>query len=131
MSIDNIYDEIDDLRQYIISQVGVNAEIGNKDTDPNQYPMIKILFDEDGQAHFKNVKSTVLDMPMSLRIISNKDEEIEAFKTLQKLILKINQFKDHKGHKLEGSISPEYVEETKTYEINVLYNIKLFIQDEN
>jgi hypothetical protein len=124
-----IYDELYDLRQYIISNVGVNAEIGNKDADPNQYPLIKILFDEDGVIHFDNVKTSVIDMPISLRIISDKDDEIEALHTLDKLVRKINQFNDHKGHKLEGSISPEYVDETKTYEINVLYNFKILIQD--
>jgi hypothetical protein len=124
-----IYNELYDLRQYIVSNVGVNVEIGDKDVDPNQYPMIKILFDEDGVIHFDNVKTSVIDMPVSLRIISNKGEEIEAFHTLDKLVRKINQFNDHKGHKLAGSVSPEYVEETKTYEINVLYNMKLLIQD--
>lgn len=125
-----IFDELYDLKQYIISEVKVNAVIGNPDLDPNQYPIIKIQFDEDGLIHFDNVKVSVFDMPVSLRIIVAKGNEIEAFKVLDRLIFKINQFMDQKGHKLEGTISPEYDEDIKTYEINVLFNMKLLLQDE-
>ena len=124
-----IYDELYDLQQYIVSQVGVNCEIGNADIDDTQYPFIKIMFEEDGEAHFMLTKETSLDLPITLRIIVQKGQELKAFKTLDNLVLKINQFNDHKGHKLAGSISPEYEEETKTYNIDVLYNLKIIIHD--
>jgi hypothetical protein len=124
-----IYDELYDLKQYIISTVGVNAEIGNPDIDDTQYPFIKILFEEDGLASFMLTKETTIDLPISLKIIVQKGDELKAFKTLDRLILKINQFNDHKGHKLEGSLSPEYDDDTKTYNINVGYNLKLILHD--
>ena len=126
-----IYDELYDLRQYIISEVGVNCEIGNPDINDTQYPFIKIIFEEDGQANFMLTKETTFDMPVTLRIIVQKGDELKACKTLDRLILKIKQFHDYQGHKLAGSISPEYDEETKTYSIDALYNLKILIHDKD
>jgi hypothetical protein len=124
-----IYDEIYNLKQYIVSTVKVNAVIGEPDLSPDEYPIIRISFNEEGLISFHNTKTSVIDMPISLRIIVTKGQEVKAFKILDNLILKVNQFLDQKGHQLEGTVSPEYVDETKTYEINVLFNIKLLLQD--
>lgn len=126
---DDVYDEIYDLQQYIVGQVGVNAIIGDPDVDDSQYPLIKIVFEDDGIAETMLNVETTLNLPLALKIVVQKGDEIKAFKTLGGLVRKINQFHDHKGHKLDGSISPEYDEETKTYTISVLYNLKLIIHD--
>jgi hypothetical protein len=124
-----IFSDVYDLRQFVISNVEVNCEVGNIDTDPSSYPIVLILPDEEMTAHFMNMKATTLDMPVNLKIIVSQGNEIKAFEVLDRLIQKINQFKPHKGNMLDGTITPEYVEPRDTYEVSVQYNLKLLLQD--
>jgi hypothetical protein len=124
-----IYDEIYDLQQYIISECKVNCDIGSADVDDTKYPLVQILFEEDGTANFMLTKELTFDMPVTLRLTVSKGQELQSFKILDKILLKINQFNDHKGNKLEGTISPEYNDEIKTYVIDIQYNLKILIHD--
>jgi hypothetical protein len=124
-----IYDELYDLKQYITSECKVNCIIGNPDVDDTQYPLVKITFEEEGLLHYQTSKQTVFDMPVSLKVIVTKGEELKAFKTIDKLLFKINQFNKQKGHMLEGAINPEYDDDKKTYEVTLQYNLKLLFQD--
>jgi hypothetical protein len=126
-----IFTELFDLRDYITNQVKVNVRFGNADVDPSEYPLIRIIPDEEMTAHLMNTKLTTLDMPVNLKIVVDETSEIKAFETLDRLLEKINQYNPQKGHTLEETITPEYVDETKTYEINVLYNLKLLEHDQN
>jgi len=124
-----IYDELYDLRQYITSECKVGCEIGNQELDDTKYPIVQLLFEEDGTTSTMLETELTFDMPVTLRLIVAKGQELSAFKVLDRIFLKINQFNDHKGHKLEGTISPEYDEEQKTYVIDIIYNLKLLIHD--
>lgn len=126
---DDLYDELDDLQQYITSTVKVNSIIGDPDVTDSQYPIIKIIFEDDGEAVFMMTNETTLDLPIALKIIVTKGQEIKAFKALGGLVRKINQFHSNKGHKLDGAITPEYDDDKKTYSIKVLYNLKLVLHD--
>lgn len=124
-----IYNELYDLRQYVTSTIGANCIIGNPDTDDTQYPLVKIIFEEEGTFNTHTEKQSVLDMPITLRTIVTKGNELDAFKIVDKIALKMNQFNSQKGHMLAGSITPEYDDDTKTYVIDIIYNIKLIFQD--
>lgn len=123
-----IASDIYDLEQYIISTVGVNCKFGNPDLGVDQYPFIKISM-QDFEVHRQNEKTLTLDLPLELRLIVSEGNELKALEVLERLLLKINQFKNHTGSQTEGTGTPEYVEETKTYEISLNYNLKPLIQD--
>jgi hypothetical protein len=125
-----IFSDVFDLVQFVTSEVKVNCRLGNIDVDPDEYPIILLLPDEEITAYFHNQKATTIDMPVNLKIIVAQGSEIKAFEILDRLIQKINQFKTHNGNTLEGTITPEYVEPKDTYEISVQYNLKLLIQDQ-
>ncbi len=124
-----IASEIIDLEQYIISQAKVNAKFGNPDVNPNQYPFVKILMIEEFDIFRGNEKLLTTDLPLELRIIVAKGNELKALEVLERLYQKMNQFKSHEGHEFEGTGTSEYVEETKTFEISIPYKLKLLIQD--
>nr|BDD44684.1 hypothetical protein 14 [Legionellales bacterium] len=124
-----IVSEIRDLEQYIKANVKANCHFGLKDNDPNLYPLIEIRVTEDFDIYVENERMLTTDIPLELRIIVARENELKALEVLERLYLKINQFNTHRGHILEGSGTPEYVEETKTYEISLLYKLKLIIQD--
>ena len=124
-----IASEIRDLEQYIKANVKANCHFGMRDNDPNIYPLVEIRMTEDFDIFRQNEKTLSTDLPMELRIIVARENELKALEVLERLYQKINQFNTHKGHSLEGSGTPEYVEETKTYEISLLYKLKLIIQD--
>lgn len=124
-----IASEIKDLEQYIVSKVGVNCEFTNRDLDPNEYPFIKILLVEQFEVFPQTDKILSTDLPVELRIITEKGNEYKALEVLERLYQKINQFNPHRGNTLRDAVVPEYVEETKTFEIGVPYLLKLMIQD--
>jgi hypothetical protein len=124
-----IISEIKNLVQYITSTAKVNCEFTNRELDPNEYPFVKVLMTEDFSVFRENQKTLTTDLPLELRIIVPKGQEIKALEVLERIYLKINQFNDEKGHMLEGTGSPEYIEETKTFEIALPYTLKLIIQD--
>ena len=55
-----------DLKDYLINNVGVNAEFGNKDIDPNMYPFIKIQLVDDFEVFRDNTKTLTIDLPLDL-----------------------------------------------------------------
>lgn len=124
-----ITSDIYDLEQYIISQVKVNAKFGDPDIGPDQYPFIKIRMIDDFDVFRQNEKTLSLDLPLELKIIVSEGNELKALEVFERLLLKINQFKTHTGSQTEGTGTPEYVDETKTFEINVNYILKPLIQD--
>ena len=124
-----IVSEIRDLVQYIVSTAKVNCEFGDPDLDPNQYPFVKVLMTDEFDIFTGNDKLLTNDLPLILKIIVAKGNEFKALEVLERLFQKMNQFKSHEGHELEGTATPEYVEETKTFEISILYKLKLLIQD--
>jgi hypothetical protein len=126
-----IFDELFNLRQFLVNRLKVNVRIGNADIGNTEYPIIQILPNEEMTAHNMNERLTTLDMPVNLKIIVAENNEVKAFEMLDKMLREVNQFSKEKGHLLEGTLTPEYVEEKKTYEINVLYNLKLLQHDAN
>lgn len=125
-----IITELNDLRQYIADQAKVKCEIGDRDIGSDEKPFIKILPNEDWTLYFANKKLEAIDLPVNLKIIVDKGQEMKALEVCERLMEKINQFNSYKGHVLEETTSPEYVDETKTYEINVLYKLKILIHDD-
>ena len=126
-----IFDELYNLRQFLINRLKVNVRIGNTDIGTTEYPIVQILPNEEITVHNVNEKATVLDLPINLKIIVDEKNEVKAFETLDKMLRETNQFSKEKGHSFEGTVTPEYVEEKKTYEINVSYNLKLLEHDQN
>jgi len=126
-----IFDELFNLRQFLVNRLKVNVRIGNTDLSSNEYPIVQILPNEEMTVHNMNERMTTLDMPINLKIIVDENNEVKAFEMLDKMLRELNQFTAEKGHTLEGAISPEYVDEKKTYEINVSYNLKLLQHDAN
>ena len=126
-----IFDELFNLRQFLVNRLKVNVRIGNTDLSSNEYPIVQILPNEEMTVHNMNERMVTLDMPINLKIIVAETNEVKAFEMLDKMLRELNQFASEKGHALEGAISPEYVDEKKTYEINVSYNLKLLQHDEN
>jgi len=124
-----IVSEIRDLEKYINSTVKAKCEFTNRDVGSSEYPFIKILMVEEFEIFNKNIKTLITDLPLELRIIVAKGDEYEALEVLERLYQKINQYNPEKGNSLEGTGTSEYIEETKTFEISLLYNLKLLIQD--
>jgi hypothetical protein len=124
-----IASDIYDLEQYIISEAKCNAKFGDPDLGADQYPFIKIRMVEDFDIFRENQKTLTLDLPLELRLIVSEGNELKALEVLERLLLKINQFKPQMGSQTEGTGTPEYVEETKTFEISILYNLKQLIHD--
>ena len=125
-----IISELFDLQKYISSNVTVNTEIGDRDLGADEYPFLKIIPDLEFELNYWNTKLESIDFPVRLKIIVKKGDEIEALKITESLVQKINQYHDEKGHRLsvDGNVA-EYVDDTKTYEITLVYILKLLIQD--
>ncbi len=124
-----IFEEIKDLKQYIISEVKVNCEFGNPDLNPDMYPLVKIMMTDDFDMIFGNTKLSTLDLPLLLKIVVDEKNEMTALGVMDRLLNKINQFNSHKGHVLGDSGIPEYVDESNTYEVTIPYKLKLIFQD--
>jgi hypothetical protein len=126
-----IFDELFNLRQFLVNRLKINVRIGNANISNTEYPIVQILANEEMTAHNMNEMLVTLDMPVNLKIIVDEKNEVKAFEMLDKMLREVNQFSKEKGHNLEGTITPEYVDEKKTYEINVSYNLKLLQHDQN
>lgn len=124
-----IVSEIRDLVQYINSTTKAKCVFGVRDSSPAEYPLIQVRMNQDFFIKVDNTKTMVTDIPLEIRIIVAKENEYKALEVLERLYLKIDQFNPHNGHTLEDTGLPEYVEETKTFEIGVLYKLKLMIHD--
>jgi hypothetical protein len=121
--------EIIDLIQYINSTCKVLTKFGTRDTAPNEYPLVQVRMVEDFETFKYNEKTLTIDLPLDLHIITSEDNELKALEVLERMLLKLNQFAAEKGHEFEGSGTPEYVDETNTFEISLIYKLKLIIQD--
>ena len=124
-----IFDEIKDLKQYIISEVKVNCDFGDPDLASDQYPFIKIMMIDDFDMFVGNTKLSTLDLPLLLKIVVDDKNEMKALGVMDRLFNKINQFNSHKGHELGDSGIPEYIDESSTYEVTIPYKLKLIFQD--
>ena len=120
--------ELIDLKEYIVSEVGENADITLIDPDPGQYPYIKIVPDRDFAVFFGNSKLSPMDFPVTLEIITSKTEVLRGLEILYKLITKINQFNAQKGNQLNLDGTTEITDDT--YRINLGYTLKYIVQDE-
>ena len=123
-------DTLYDLRQYIVSAVGVNCEIGDNDIADDQKPFLKIIPNNTITANFMNTHLNSLDFPVELRIIVDKGQELKALDILDRLMRKINQFNSNEGHRADETIEAEYIEDKKTYELAVNYKLKLLEHDD-
>lgn len=126
-----IFTRLFDLQQYVESEIGVPCAIGDPDIGSDEKPFIKLIMDEEFALFYQNQKLEVLDLPVTIKIIVDKGNEQKALEVLDRLLQKINQFFFYEGHTLEGTGTPEYVDETKTFEVNILYNLKLLPHDTN
>jgi len=126
-----ILSELYDLREYIQSECNVTCIIGERDTGADEMPIVKIIPNESMTFFYHNAKLTNIDLPVQLRIIVDKQQELKALEVLEKIVLKANQYHQELGHTLSDTGEPEYVDDTKTYEIAVMYNMKLLVQDTN
>lgn len=125
-----IYSEVFDLQEYITSTCKVMCEIGNRNLGEDEYPSVKIVPDLEFNIYYANSRMDTIDFPITLKIIVRKTEEIKALEVLENLIKKLNQYNNEKGHKFsEDRHTPEYNDDTKTYEISLIYILKLIIQD--
>lgn len=124
-----IFDEIFNLVEYINSECEVSCEFGDRDLGRDEYPFVKVLLNEEFVAFNLNKQNVSNDLLLTIKIIVAKGNERDALGVLEKLGQKINQFNSQKGHHLEGPVVPEYVDETKIYEISLSYILKLIIQD--
>lgn len=124
-----IFSEIFDLVEYINSACKVSCEFGDRDLGRDEYPFVKVILNEEFKFFNSTSKNVFTDLPLTIKIIVAKGNERKALDVLEKLGQKINQFNSQKGHTLEGTASPEYVDENKTYEISLSYILKLIIQD--
>jgi len=124
-----IASEIRDLVEYVNSTAKAKCYFGMRDADPNEYPVVQVRMVEEFNIFRDNQKTLTTDLPLELRIIVSKENEYKALEVLERLYLKINQFNPQKGHQLEDAGTPEYVEDTKTFEIGLIYKLKLLIQD--
>jgi len=124
-----IFSEIFDLVEYINSACKVSCEFGDRDLGSDEYPFVKVLMDEEFDLFKANRLSTFTNIPLTIKIIVRKGNERDALEVLEKLGQKINQFNSQRGHQVGESATPEYVDETKTYEISISYILKLIIQD--
>jgi len=124
-----IASDLYDLQQYITSEIKVNCSFSDDTSGVDTYPLIKILMVEDYTITTSNQKTLTIDLPLDLHIVVSEGDELKALEVFERLLLKINQYKTHTGSLLEGSGRSEYVEETGTFEISVLYNYKQIIQD--
>ncbi len=125
-----IYSDLFDLQEYITSECKVMCEIGDRDLGEDEYPFVKIIPDLEFNIYYFNEKLDSIDFPITLKIIVRKTEEIKALEVLENLIKKLNQYNKEKGHKLsEDRNTPEYNDDTKTFEISLIYILKIIIQD--
>jgi hypothetical protein len=124
-----IASEIASLEKYILNNVKCNCYFGLKDNDPNTYPLVNIRMVEDFELHRGTEKLLTIILPLELRTIVPEGEEHRALEVFERLLLKMNQFNAEKGNEFEGTGTPEYVEETRTFEISLPYTLKLIIQD--
>ena len=56
--------ELLSLKDYLISNVTENADITNKDIDPESFPFIKIIPDRDMTNYFMNRRMKSIDFPV-------------------------------------------------------------------
>jgi hypothetical protein len=126
-SPDDIVKEISELEIFITKNIGVNCGFGDKDITPEQYPYIKILPDLTITPYEHSFKAYTLQLPLTLKIIASRDNELEVLEVFQKIVKKINQFNDYRGHEIVAPIEPEYLD--NTFELSVPFNLKLIIQE--
>jgi hypothetical protein len=124
-----IADTLENLRQYIISEVGENCDIGNKDIAADQYPFIQILGDGAIPIFYDTEKLALANVTGTLRISDLRGNDIRVYEVFEKLLKKINQFETHEGHRIElgDEATPEYTD--NNYIINVPYVLRFAIQD--
>ena len=116
-------------QRHINNNIKVKCIFGERDSSPSEYPVIQVRMVDDFDIFRGNEKLLTQDLPLQLRIIVSKENEYDALEVLDRLYQKMNQFNPHKGNMFEGTGTPEYVEETKTFEISIPYTLKLMIQD--
>lgn len=124
-----IFSELYDFRDFIVNRTKANCSIGDKDVGADEYPYIKLILENEFDIHRQNEKLVAINLPVSVKIIVAKGDEIKGLEVFERFLMEANQFNSQKGHTLEGTGSPEYVDTTKTFEINVLYNLNLLVQD--
>ncbi len=100
---------------------------GTEDFGTDQYPAIQVLVDNSMIIDIKTTKALTLDIPVTVKIIVDKERDSQALELLEKILKKINQFNDQQGNQIDETITPEYTD--NTFEISFIYSIKKIILD--
>ena len=126
--IDNLIDEIK-------IAAGLNVILGMKTFGPDEYPLINILPDVDMNFNTLTTTSLTLFINLTIKIITAKDCERQAFDALEATLKTINKIDCQKGNRIgtrtdniiTGSISTLYTD--NTYEISIPYTMQEIIQN--
>lgn len=118
------YSELFDLQNYLKSQTGLNVHIGNDKPDLIEYPIILIIPDENGIFTIpKQDRFITFDFKIKIKLIDNKDRLIKTLQSFDNILLKINNFNQGKGHKLDDNFTTDFTE--NTYEITFTYILRI------
>ena len=124
------FDDLLSLQQHIQHNVGYHVVMGNRDIPGNVYPVIRISLDGDFDIIALNERSTVLTDMMMIKVIVEKDNELEAFRVRDLLIEQLGTFSPEKG--MTFSIdrgSREYTD--ATFEMTIIFQFKNILQNVN
>ena len=117
---------IQDLKDFIETELNINCEIGDIDVKADDYPIVLIKPDLEGEISqrmgnsAKNVK-----FPVNIQIISERKDPLKAIQILDTLLSEERAFLSFQNHELT-TMSPEFTD--NTYTINCTYVINNFLR---
>ena len=122
------FEDLIDLQKYIQNKVGYQVTLGAEDVPGNSYPIIQINLDGDFNIVAMNERSDTVNDEIDIKIIVEKNNDLEAFRIRDKLIEQLGTFKTEKGMNFipdEGT--REYTE--ATFQITISFLFKNIIQN--
>ena len=122
-----IQNTIRDLEAWLSNNAAVNCGVGNIDLQPDQYPFVRLIPNVSHTLYAHNIKLNTVDLPISLNIVVDKCQELDAFNTYETIIRKILQFQSAKGHYLSESVESSYTE--TTFELTPVLVLKITLID--
>lgn len=118
-----IYSTLDGLRTHLAANCQCNVEIAPKDEQPDQYTLISLEPVGTGNLQRQNDSTIFMVMPLRIRVVDTKENEVKVLRTLDLLLRYIGTFEAYRGHDITGDIDLEYTDASQ-YQAVMQLNLK-------
>ena len=112
----------------------VDVSFGDRDLKASRRPVIELVPDEDATITTNNTTGNTLELPLTVNIVVDREDELRAYEILEQSLKTLNSINPSAGFKVGEKIGPDVNQAvmTQTYDVSTFtlafpYNLNFLL----